>query len=677
MAERLIEVLDNDISGVSLISRRLSSALMEGGIPYVDLDVRLTSKPSKNVTVKTSTLYAPSLSVANSDLVFNETDWNIPKSIRVRSTDNDVAESRDYMNYLSFLTESEDLQYKSLSARFWPDTASRPMTIRNEDESGIRTSCGAGNRFCAFKEGSGSRMAMMVSLKSKPVDDVQLQFASLPNDRVGALVSTSSAPEFTSKNSAAFSVASWITPQQLDISYPDNNVADARSKSSLSLSVTSLDVTYSGIGSRQSTARLGILIDEASRAGIQQTVNVAGSSGTTREDGLYNLQLRLASKPLHGVQLFVSPDDLSRLELASPSESPIAFGSSDWQTWKSITLRARSNHIDDSGRGATSATVHVAAVSADPCYDSFATDRCFSLTSDMSKRSLEINLVNTDVSNPELGNVITAAQEGGGDVEGYFVRYTSRPTVPVRIDVLQSRPDLVALRDSSSHLWITGSSWFRHQGFRIAVQGDWRAGSFDSALAFKFRQTKINAPNSVVTIVSDTLHMSDDDTAAVLVSLDETAQIGPTVREGALRQHVDGGARTCFSLNTQPASDITIRFTVDAEKIIPDKNYLVFTSLNWMHGQCVGLNRVNEYKDEGHIYGFSKISMDTQVISEESHYKDKSAVPSTQYSTTIDDDIMSANVWHSAHNRLVVEEPYGEVVYSISLALACLRAESS
>ena len=168
VATRHIHVLDNDKSGISLVSNADSSSsttstssatVKEGAVTLVHHNVVLESKPISNVVLDVSSMFAPEGTLNTNELIFTPTNWAIPQVISVRSVNNNVVFNSNhpvYMNYFHLWSESKDLDYHQTAARYFEDSGGSSdgsaavlaggvvgLTVEEDDRAGLSISCGS------------------------------------------------------------------------------------------------------------------------------------------------------------------------------------------------------------------------------------------------------------------------------------------------------------------------------------------------------------------------------------------------------------------------------------------------------------------------------------------------------------------------------------------------------
>lgn len=130
-ATTTVTITDNDTPGLAVIQSDGTTIVREGG-PNDDLNIRLNSQPSNDVTVRFDTpsrvRVVTSNPADNQLLVFTSANWNQPQAVDVVAVD-DSAQQSEVTQSLIVRTTSSDSRYDDL-------TQSVSVTVRDNDAGG-------------------------------------------------------------------------------------------------------------------------------------------------------------------------------------------------------------------------------------------------------------------------------------------------------------------------------------------------------------------------------------------------------------------------------------------------------------------------------------------------------------------------------------------------------------
>ena len=332
-----VTITDDEVAGVIVSTSSIVTGERGESATFT---VRLTAKPTADVTIPISSSRPSEASVSPAALVFSTTNWASPQTVIVKGLD-DSAKDGDQPYRIDLGTPaSTDMRYTSLNP---PGVIG---TNRDNDSAGFLVSPTSG---LTTTEGAGSTTFTVV-------------LTGYPTASVTIAVRSSNTDESTvSPASLVFTPANWSVPQVVRVTGVNDDVADGNVAYSVFLDpAVSTDVDYSG--KKASDVSLVNNDDDAA------AVIVSASLLTTSENGTSSMfTVKLASKPFASVTVSLTSSNTGEVTV---SPSALTFTAANWNLPQAVSVQGMDDSLIDGSRWVTIVTS--AAVSADPAYSGLA-----------------------------------------------------------------------------------------------------------------------------------------------------------------------------------------------------------------------------------------------------------------------------------------------------------------
>ncbi|MBF2755615.1 MAG: hypothetical protein ISN29_10225 [Gammaproteobacteria bacterium AqS3] len=543
-----ISVIEDESIGVEISETALS--VVEDGAAGEDeniFTVALSSEPSGSVTVDfaSSDTGAATVSVAGggTQLSFAPSDWGTGQVVTVAAVSDDDA----FAELVTIsLTVSGAVEYAGLSGL---DSVS--VTVSDDDPVGLALSK---STIADIAEGASD--SFTVQLRSAPAIDITVTLsssdASISPD-AGAAPGVQSVLTFTPSN--------WSTPQTVTLNAVEDDNAFGE---------TNVEVTLSASGSHYSDVeeRLTVTgVTDNDAVGLQLTQVEGGIS--MREGGARSFGVQLLSEPANGaVTVSVVNQNPSA---ATVSPASLSFGPDDWQTPKSVSIRAWGDYN--------------------------AADEMFSVDLSASggdyagvTASVDVEVLDNDTAAITLvPRSLTIDEDGSGTFDVYI---DSEPTADVTLTLAQPDNSDVTIDTDSATPGNQNTLTFTPRGWTNSQQVTVSAASDDGA----------DDESASVDIAA-----SGGDYGAVTASLPVTVTDqdtrGLTLSQSALSVTEGGSGTFTVRLGTRPTADVLITLsapneaeaTLDTDAVAAgDQSELQFTTLNWSQPQTVTVGALHD-----------------------------------------------------------------------------------
>ena len=374
---------DEDIAGfqiapVTSMSSPLLTAETASGMPasVVTFTVKLDTQPAASrtvVLVVTSGAVAEGLVSADPadtptsfiSLTFDDTDWSADKTVYITSVDDSLVDGD--MNYEVTVSvdamNTDDDNYDPLS--------DQRVFVRNQDNDtpGVTVQV-TGSAGPVTTEDGGST-TFTVILNSRPTGNVFI---------ILALPSPGPSEADISPTNLNFPQDDWNVEQTVTVTGKDDYVVDGDIAYTVTFQGTSADSDYNANPIRSA---LDLTNNDDDTAGIEYaaappTTGGEGSSAanpliTSETSGVSpadtkTFSLRLTSEPTDTVTLQVTSGDTTQ-GTVSPDPFSVAFSSSDWNSWKAVTVTGvNDDFVDTMAMTEYTLTVTVAAATTESVY---------------------------------------------------------------------------------------------------------------------------------------------------------------------------------------------------------------------------------------------------------------------------------------------------------------------
>jgi hypothetical protein len=531
---------DGDGAFVGIAVGAISRDTGEDGTQAV-FTVRLTSKPTDDVTIDVSSSDPTEGTVDPSSLTFTTGNWNANQEVTVTGEDDDVIDGdQSYTIELAPAT-SGDPDYDGL------DPADVTLTNIDDEEAGFTVSAISGDT-----GEDGTTASFTVRLSGPPTDDVTIDVSSL--DATEGTVNPSS---------LTFTPDNWEADQTVTVTGVDDFVDDGDQGYTIELALaTSVDPNYDGLDPDDVTV---INIDDET-AGF----TVSAISGDTGEDGTKaSFTVQLTSEPLNDVTIGVSSLDPTE---GTVDTSSLTFTALNWDAGQPVTVTGVDDAVID---GDQSYTIRLApATSGDPNYNMLDPD----------------DVAVTNIDDESAGFTVSAISGNTGEdgTQAIFtVRLTGPPTEDVTIGVSSLDPTEGTVNKAS--LTFTAVNWDADQKVTVTGANDFVADGNQSYTIDLASAASVDPNYDGLDPTDVTVTNIDDETAGFTVS----AISGDTGENGTT-------AAFTVRLTSQPTNDVTIGVSsLDTTEGAVNKSSLTFTAVNWDADQKVTVAGADDFVADG------------------------------------------------------------------------------
>ncbi|TYZ59707.1 hypothetical protein PybrP1_011112 [[Pythium] brassicae (nom. inval.)] len=336
--------------------------------------------------------------------VFTPRDWDIPQTVVVKATDDDLDEFDAHATGISHVAYSDDVKYHKITI------PKINVTVFDNDVSAFNVL----KKAVVVAEG-GKFDEYQVVLGSEPFAKVMISITNVGT--VGNLAT------MTPKK-LVFNWRNWNVSQTVRVDAVDDSTEDAKNSSSVLVHmITSNDVIYASLKNLSSVS-VSITDNDVSGLSLSTTVVRAAESNVT----VYTYGVRLNTEPWQPV--IVLPDASQGCYLRVLSSERVCnvtiltpklyFGASNWSEWQNVSLRA----VDD---WLVEAPVHEAVLIADN----------------------DVPFVNVTLQAPGLAMRTQLHVAEGGFNDTYRIALNSEPYEDVRLVLRPAIEAIVDLNDNS------------------------------------------------------------------------------------------------------------------------------------------------------------------------------------------------------------------------------------
>ncbi|MGE0078543.1 MAG: Ig-like domain-containing protein [Bacteroidales bacterium] len=382
---------DNDVVGVVVNPFNGLFTTEAGG--QASFTMRLSSQPIADVSITLNSSNPLEGTISPTTVTFTASNWNTNQPITVTGVDDYVDDDDVAYSIITQQAVSSDPLYDHYNA------VDVSVINRDNDEAGYILS--ATN--LTYTE-SDAPLSFTISLKSKPISDVQFNLTS-GNTEKGTV----------SPLSLTFTSLNWNTPQTVTVTPADNYIVDgATTFSIITSAATSTDNKYNGLNPSDIT----ITCNDDDIAGI----TVSSVSGNTSETGTTaTFTVVLTSEPTDDVTI-----DISSSNTAEGTVSPLSvvFTSLDWNVAQTITVTGVDDALADGNQ--TYTIVLDEASSLDYSYNGLDPD--------------DVLVINTDDDSPGVSTFpstgLTTTEAGG--VATFTIWLNTQPIADVPINFTSS-----------------------------------------------------------------------------------------------------------------------------------------------------------------------------------------------------------------------------------------------
>ena len=527
----------------------------EGGSPH-PLSYKLSAQPSASAPV-TLRLTPDNAQIdlgagagAVKDLIFYDSNWNMPQQVMVAVLDDAIAEQGS--------TSGVSMEMQSTDTNFQGGGAEKTsIRIRDNDRAGISASPGA----------------VLTGEQASADDNLNIKLTSQPVETVTLAITSSDTTEFSvSPASLDFDAGNWNIPQVVVVTGVQDDVEDGTQNGQIQITSTSTDSFYQG-RSRDIIARN----TDDDQAGVTITP-IVDLRTTEADEGAPDASFRvvLNSEPAPGGVVTVSLQSSDPTEAALSATSAV-FNPANWDVPQTVTLTGVDD-TDTDGDQTFSIQTGISSVGA-PAY---------ALLADADVDDLSA----TNIDNEQSGLLIAATQplQTGEDGTGasFTVRLRSRPKADVKVALTSSNNGEGEVDEGE--LLFTVDDWGVEQQVTLAgVDEDVVDGVQSYMVNLSAASDDLLYAGKTATVQVEN---QDDDAPALLVSPDSGLEVN------------EMGASDTFTvvLGKEPASIVTLPVgfssPISTEAVV-SPTVLTFTPENWHQPRTVTVTGINDLTEDG------------------------------------------------------------------------------
>nr|WP_319401544.1 Calx-beta domain-containing protein [uncultured Carboxylicivirga sp.] len=297
-----INVTDNETPNLVLSASELS--INEGSDDIIT--ILLTSKPTSSVTINLSSNNEDAVSLSNTQITFDNSNWNIAQTLTINTLEDDNVVDESVIITASVAAES-DVNYVNLA----PKTIN--VSVTDNDTADLLISVST------IEMSEDENKDFTVGLSAQPTQDVTVL---VNNSNTNAAT--------TSANTLTFTSSNWDTPQSITIDANiDNDTNNETVKITLGIDSNNSDPDFTSIGDK--TVMLYITDDDVPAYSISiNEINVTEGNNDS-------FTISMATKPSSTVSFNITSNNENSTEL---QPSSVSFTTDTWNTPQSIKVTA-------------------------------------------------------------------------------------------------------------------------------------------------------------------------------------------------------------------------------------------------------------------------------------------------------------------------------------------------
>ncbi len=375
-----VDVIDNDVAGVTIVEIGGTTAVTEGGATD-SYTVVLDTQPSASVTVTLTPDAQVSLSAPT--LTFTTVNWATAQSVTVTAVNDAVDEASPHTGTITHSASGggyTGVTIADVNAQV-TDNDTRGVTIV---QSGGTTTVAEG----------GVTDTYTVVLTSQPTGAVLITI-------------TPDAQVTTSPISLSFTTLNWATPQGVTVSAVNDAIDEANTHPGV-ISHSAVGGDYTGV----TIANVTATVTDNDTAGV--TIVQSGGTTTVIEAGATDsYTVVLNTQPTADVIITLTPDAQQTV-----SPTTLTFTATDWNVTQTVTVTAVDDFIDE----------------ASPHSGSIAHSAAGGGYTGVTIASVSVSVTDNDTAGVTVSDTAVDIAEGGV-TDTYTLVLTSQPTANVTITI--------------------------------------------------------------------------------------------------------------------------------------------------------------------------------------------------------------------------------------------------
>ncbi len=542
LAESL-EMTNVDVDEASLVitNNGGTTTTEDGG--KVTLKVKLSAKPTSDVTIAVTSSDPEEGVVSVSSLKFTKNDWSNEQIITVTGQD-DAESDGEQTYYLEFGDAvSSDKNFSGMK------TESIKLVNADNDKAGIKASG-------KLEQNEGTSANIGISLMTKPQGNVTVKAALVDSDK-------SDEVQIVTTGGVTFSPSDYQTTKNIQLNYLTDNIKDGNQSWRIKLTASSSESDYNGLTSELN----GVTKD------IDTAELVFGKCAeTTLKEGDSTIcDIKLSSQPQNTVTLNAVATNNKIGATVTPATTTFAAKGKDWNTFKTFTITGIKDNIVD-GNQVSNIT--------------FSTKSDGKYFNDLSStKVITVQDINSASVILPSSYTTSLAERYSSTNYNITVKLGGKPSSDVTITAISSDTTELEVNESSLVLspdkWDTGVTFSYH-----AVDDSELDGTQNASITFKLSSSDLTF--NKVSGVTDLMSIVDNESAGISV----TESISTISCASIASTNVMG-----VKLASAPTSDVTLSLSlVDksgnkinnvTKGISISPETLKFSPSNWTANQVV------------------------------------------------------------------------------------------
>ncbi|MDM8566311.1 choice-of-anchor Q domain-containing protein [Candidatus Halobeggiatoa sp. HSG11] len=353
-------------------------------------------------------------------------------------------------------------------------------------------------------------------------------------------------------NSLTFDNSNWDTPQTIQVTDIDDNIAEGLHEHIISHTVTSDNTNFNNLPIEDITVQ----ITDDDYAGINISTNeITVNEGDTVNEGNNDYNIVLTSQPISNVTVTLTSDEDTII-----NPTTLVFTAENWNVPQDITIFVNDNYLDEGTH--QHEPVQHQVISEDPNY-----------------HELAINNVTVTVIDNDISGVLLSTNElniNEGDIKNITMTLNLIPPQPVTVNLVPE----VGITLSPATLTFTANNWDIPQTITVTAVDD---------------DVVINEVNAVhINVSSDDIKYNSliVDNLIINISDNEKPAVQTSTDQVTLFEEGTGGSYT-VSLTVEPTSEVTVALTItEHNQVFPAS--LTFTPDNWDISQTVNVTTIDD-----------------------------------------------------------------------------------
>ena len=295
-----LSVTVDDDETVSLVLSESSLSVDEGDTTGSDYTIKLSHRPSENVTVTVTGHSGTDVSLDKASLTFTGSNWNTAQTVTVTAGhDDDGAD------------DTATLTHTAAGGEYASVTADLPVTVVDDDRAIVlsRTSL-------SVDEGDATGVSYTVKLATQPSAEVTVAISGHTGTDLGL-----------DKTTLTFTTSNWNTAQTVKVTAGQD--ADG-SDDTATLTHTATGGNYAGV-----TADLAVTVDDDETVSV--TLSESALSVDEGDTTGADYTVRLSHQPSENVTVTVTGHSGTDLGL---DKTTLTFSPSNWNTAQTVKVTA-------------------------------------------------------------------------------------------------------------------------------------------------------------------------------------------------------------------------------------------------------------------------------------------------------------------------------------------------